>query len=79
MARHTKNKFDPAFASIEELAPMLLRREISPVELTKLFIARIEKFSAQLHAYLTVTARRCPEIRARIRSSIHAQEIARPA
>jgi aspartyl-tRNA(Asn)/glutamyl-tRNA(Gln) amidotransferase subunit A len=51
----SKLKFDPAFATIEELAPMLLRREISPVELTKLFIARIEKHNAKLHAYLTVT------------------------
>jgi aspartyl-tRNA(Asn)/glutamyl-tRNA(Gln) amidotransferase subunit A len=56
MARNSKSKFDPAFASIEELAPMLLRREISPVELTKLFIERIEKYSAPLHAYLTVTS-----------------------
>src|SRR5579862_4736691 len=56
MAHKSKAKFDPAFASIEELAPMLLRREISPVELTKLFIERIEKYSAPLHAYLTVTS-----------------------
>ena len=31
-----------AFAAIEELAAMLAKRRISPVELTELFVRRIE-------------------------------------
>jgi aspartyl-tRNA(Asn)/glutamyl-tRNA(Gln) amidotransferase subunit A len=46
---------DLAFATIAELAALLMRRKISPVELTTLFLDRIEKYSPTLNAYLTVT------------------------
>ena len=44
-----------AFATIEELAALLAKRRISPVELTNLFLRRIERHNPALNAYLTVT------------------------
>ena len=45
-----------AFATIEELAALLAKRAISPVELTELFLRRIERQNPALNAFLTVTA-----------------------
>jgi aspartyl-tRNA(Asn)/glutamyl-tRNA(Gln) amidotransferase subunit A len=45
-----------AFYSIAELAPLIARRKISPVELTRLMLERIERQNPRLNAYLTVTA-----------------------
>jgi aspartyl-tRNA(Asn)/glutamyl-tRNA(Gln) amidotransferase subunit A len=45
-----------AFASIEEVARLFRKRKLSPVELTKLMLARIEKLNPKLNAYITVTA-----------------------
>jgi aspartyl-tRNA(Asn)/glutamyl-tRNA(Gln) amidotransferase subunit A len=45
-----------AFATIEELAALLAKRKISPVELTDMFLRRIEKQNPALNAFLTVTA-----------------------
>jgi aspartyl-tRNA(Asn)/glutamyl-tRNA(Gln) amidotransferase subunit A len=45
-----------AFATIEELAAMLAKRKISPVELTELFLRRIDRHNSAVNAYLTVTA-----------------------
>jgi aspartyl-tRNA(Asn)/glutamyl-tRNA(Gln) amidotransferase subunit A len=42
--------------SIIELAPRLRRREISPVELTRRCLDRIEKLNPPLNAFITVTA-----------------------
>lgn len=46
---------DLSFASIEELSALLALRQVSPVELAKLFLDRIERHNASLNAYLTVT------------------------
>lgn len=46
---------DLAFATIEELSSLLTRRKISPVELVKLFLSRVEQHNPALNAYLTVT------------------------
>jgi aspartyl-tRNA(Asn)/glutamyl-tRNA(Gln) amidotransferase subunit A len=51
-----KNEESLAFASIEELAALLAKRKISPVELTELFLRRIDRQNSALNAYLTVTA-----------------------
>jgi aspartyl-tRNA(Asn)/glutamyl-tRNA(Gln) amidotransferase subunit A len=40
--------------SISELAPLLARREVSPVEVTEQLLERIERLDGALHAYLTV-------------------------
>lgn len=47
---------DPAFASIEEVARLFRRRELSPVELAKLMLERIAGLNPKLNAYITVTA-----------------------
>src|SRR5258708_2994241 len=51
-----KNEESLAFATIEELAALLAKRKISPVELTELFLRRIERQNPGLNAFLTVTA-----------------------
>ena len=45
-----------AFATIEELSALLVKRKISPVELTELFLCRIERHNPSLNAFLTITA-----------------------
>ena len=42
------------FFSISELAPRLRRREISPVEITRDCLARIERMNPSLNAFITV-------------------------
>jgi aspartyl-tRNA(Asn)/glutamyl-tRNA(Gln) amidotransferase subunit A len=53
-----KNEESLAFATIEELAELLAKRKISAVELTELFLRRIERQNPALNAFLTVTADR---------------------
>jgi aspartyl-tRNA(Asn)/glutamyl-tRNA(Gln) amidotransferase subunit A len=50
------NDTDLAFASIEEIGKLFRKRKLSPVELTKLMLARIEQLNPKLNAYITVTA-----------------------
>ena len=47
-----------AFASIEELSALLVRRKVSPVELVKMYLERIKRHNSSLNAYLTVMAER---------------------
>ena len=47
---------DLAFASIEEVASLFRKRKLSPVELTKLMLDRIERLNPRLNAYIAVTA-----------------------
>lgn len=47
---------DAAFASIDEIGKLFRKRKLSPVELTKLMLARIERLNPKLNAYITVTA-----------------------
>jgi len=47
---------DLAFASIEEVGKLFRNRKLSPVELTRLLLARIEHINPKLNAYITVTA-----------------------
>jgi len=46
----------PCLETIVELAPRLRRKEVSPVELTRSCLDRIEKLNATLNAFITVTA-----------------------
>jgi aspartyl-tRNA(Asn)/glutamyl-tRNA(Gln) amidotransferase subunit A len=46
---------DLPFASISEIAKLFRARKLSPVELTKLLLGRIEQLNSKLNAYLTVT------------------------
>ena len=47
---------DLPFASIEEIARLFRKRKLSPVELTKLILTRIDQLNPKLNAYITVTA-----------------------
>jgi aspartyl-tRNA(Asn)/glutamyl-tRNA(Gln) amidotransferase subunit A len=49
------NDTDLAFASIEEVAKLFRKRKLSPVELTRLVLVRIERLNPTLNAYITVT------------------------
>jgi aspartyl-tRNA(Asn)/glutamyl-tRNA(Gln) amidotransferase subunit A len=42
--------------SIRQLAPLLQRKEISPLEITRICLERIEKLNPALNAFITVTA-----------------------
>ncbi len=46
----------PILETIVELAPRLRRKEISPVEVTRACLDRIEKLNPMLNAFITVTA-----------------------
>jgi aspartyl-tRNA(Asn)/glutamyl-tRNA(Gln) amidotransferase subunit A len=50
------NDTELAYASIEEIGKLFRKRKLSPVEITKLMLARIERLNPKLNAYLTVTA-----------------------
>ncbi len=46
---------DLYFAPIQELARLIKRKKLSPLELTEGYLARIEKISPKLNAFVTVT------------------------
>jgi len=46
---------DLAFASIDEIATLFRKRKLSPVELTRLMLDRIERLNPKLNAFITVT------------------------
>ena len=46
----------PTLETIVELAPRLRRKEVSPVEVTRACLDRIEKLNPALNAFITVTA-----------------------
>jgi aspartyl-tRNA(Asn)/glutamyl-tRNA(Gln) amidotransferase subunit A len=50
------NDTDLAFASIEEIGKLFRKRKLSPVELTKLMLDRIERLNPKLNTYITVAA-----------------------
>jgi aspartyl-tRNA(Asn)/glutamyl-tRNA(Gln) amidotransferase subunit A len=45
-----------AFVTIAEIARLFRNRKLSPVELTRFMLGRIERLNPQLNAYITVTA-----------------------
>jgi aspartyl-tRNA(Asn)/glutamyl-tRNA(Gln) amidotransferase subunit A len=47
-----------AYATIRELGTRYRKRELSPVEVTRALLARIEKLDPALHAFVTLTADR---------------------
>jgi aspartyl-tRNA(Asn)/glutamyl-tRNA(Gln) amidotransferase subunit A len=47
---------DPTMLTIDEAAKAMASRRLSPVELTRAYLARIEKFNPRLNAYITVLA-----------------------
>ncbi|MCM2271578.1 MAG: amidase [candidate division Zixibacteria bacterium] len=49
---------DLAFYSVRELADLIRTRQVTSVELTDLFIARLKKYDPQLHCVITLTEER---------------------
>src|SRR5579871_753853 len=47
---------DLTFATIEELAPLLAKKKLSPVELVEACLSRIERLTSRFNAFITVTA-----------------------
>jgi aspartyl-tRNA(Asn)/glutamyl-tRNA(Gln) amidotransferase subunit A len=47
---------DLAFKTVAEIAPLIRKKQISPVTLVELYLSRIEKLNDVLHAYITVCA-----------------------
>jgi Asp-tRNA(Asn)/Glu-tRNA(Gln) amidotransferase A subunit family amidase len=47
---------DLAFVTISELSELIRTKKISPVEITRLMLQRIDKFNPVLNAYITVTS-----------------------
>jgi aspartyl-tRNA(Asn)/glutamyl-tRNA(Gln) amidotransferase subunit A len=47
---------DLAFASIQEVSSLFHKRKLSPVEVSKLMLSRIEQLNPKLNVYITVTA-----------------------
>src|SRR5258706_6043426 len=52
----TMTDTDLAFASIEDVALLYRKRKVSPLEVTKPMLARIDQLNPRVTAYLTVTA-----------------------
>ena len=50
------NDTDLAFASIEDVGNLFRKRKLSPVELTRLMLARIEQLDPKLNSYISVTS-----------------------
>src|SRR3989442_6442059 len=50
------NDADLAFLPAHELRTLVAGKQVSPVEVTALYLQRIEALDGQLNAYLTVTA-----------------------
>lgn len=44
------------FASIEALSGLLAKKKVSPVELTQLYLLRIERLNPKLHAFITLSS-----------------------
>ncbi len=59
-----------AFAPALELAEMVARRDVSPVELARLYLDRIERLDGSLGAYLTVDAEGAMEAAGRAEGSV---------
>jgi aspartyl-tRNA(Asn)/glutamyl-tRNA(Gln) amidotransferase subunit A len=53
--QNTSQKSDLTFLSISELSELIRSRKISPVEVTRATLDRIDKLNPELNAYITVT------------------------
>ena len=52
----TQQPTDLTRLTLADAMVMLRRKTVSPVELVRAFISRIERFNPQLNAFITVTA-----------------------
>lgn len=51
-------RYDPVFSSIRELSKHIYTKQVSPVELTKLFLDRLGTIGSNYNAVVTITERR---------------------
>src|SRR5262245_62530045 len=65
---------EPCFASALELADLIRRRALSPVELTRAVLDRIERLDRRLGAYVLVHAERALEQARRAEQAVTARE-----
>jgi aspartyl-tRNA(Asn)/glutamyl-tRNA(Gln) amidotransferase subunit A len=59
-----------AFASIRDIAKLFRNRKLSPVELTRFLLARIDRHNPELNAFLTVTSELALEQAARAETEL---------
>src|SRR5580704_10286783 len=52
----TQSMQELEFASIEALSTLLTKKQVSPVELTRLYLSRIERLNPKLNAFITVAS-----------------------
>src|SRR3989454_718715 len=69
---------DLAFATIAEIAARYRRGALSPVELTRALLGRIERFDPTLHAFVTVTAERALADARRAEAALRREEDGNP-
>jgi amidase len=50
------NETDLAFTPALELAKLIRRREVSPMDLVEIYLSRIQQLNPKLGSYFTVTA-----------------------
>ena len=64
------DEHDLHYARITDIAELLKRQELSPVELTRHMLERISKLDPQLNSYQTVMAEQAMEAAAKAESEI---------
>jgi aspartyl-tRNA(Asn)/glutamyl-tRNA(Gln) amidotransferase subunit A len=63
-----------AFAPITKLSALIRRRELSPVELTDLYLERLKRYNPALNAYIAPTADAAGRVASRARAQARAAE-----
>ena len=76
MTSHSQSEL--AFLSIEQAGRLLRRREISPVDLVEVALARIERASSELNVFLTVLAAQARKQAKRAESEIRRGRVRGP-
>jgi aspartyl-tRNA(Asn)/glutamyl-tRNA(Gln) amidotransferase subunit A len=67
-----------AYAGIAELGRLFRRKEVSPVELVRMLLARIERLEPRLHCFVTLTAERALAEAQAAEAKLHRGEAASP-
>ena len=66
------------YAGIAELGRLFRRKEVSPVELVKTLLARVERLDGRLHCFVTLTAERALAEAQAAEAKLHRGEAASP-
>ena len=68
-----------AFTPASELAALIAEKQVSPVELTRLYFDRIDRLDSQLNAYLTLTQDEAMQAAKRAEDAVMRGDATRPA